>query len=159
MPPDLLPNTLRYLRAVLDAEEALDEAASGTARVMALVRAMKSYSYMDEAPLQEVDVNEGLESTLEVLGYRLDGVEVECWYNPRLPRITAYGGELNQAWTQLVDNAIEAALAGGGHVRVRTTCEADKVMVEIADDGPGIATSTGSARITGPPSWCSTPSS
>lgn len=93
---------------------------------------------MDEAPLQDVDVNAGLEDTLKVLGYKLDGVEVSRDFDPDLPHIIAYGSELNQAWTQLIDNALDAAKGGGGQVRLRTACEADRVMVEVSDDGPGI---------------------
>ncbi len=88
--------------------------------------------------MQNADVNKELEDTLKVLGYKLDGVEVSRDLATDLPRITAYGGELNQAWTQLIDNALDAAKAGGGNVRLSTACEADRVMVEVADDGPGI---------------------
>ena len=95
---------------------------------------------MDQTPLQEIDVHEGLESTLTMLGHKLkDGVEVTREYDPNLPRIDAYGGELNQVWTNVIDNAIDAVSeAGNGRVRLRTTCERDRVLVEIIDDGPGI---------------------
>ncbi|QIN79305.1 hypothetical protein GBA65_13185 [Rubrobacter marinus] len=134
---------MRYLGAVLGAAGLIGEVEAGSARVSALVGAVKSYSYMDEAPLQEVDVNEGLESTLAVLAYKLDGVEITREYDQRLPRITAYGGELNQAWTQILDNAVDAARSGRGpeergSVKLRTTCERDGVLVEVSDDGPGI---------------------
>jgi signal transduction histidine kinase len=138
IPVGFLAYVLRYVGSVLDAEEALEEAAAGTGRVSALVGAVGSYSHMDEAPVQNVDVNKELEDTLKVLGYKLDGVEVSRDLAPDLPRITAYGGELNQAWTQLIDNALDAAKVGGGNVRLRTACEADRVMVEVSDDGPGI---------------------
>jgi signal transduction histidine kinase len=83
-------------------------------------------------------VNEGIEQTLAVLGYRLGpNVEVAREYDPNLPRITAYGGELNQVWTNLIDNAIDA-VSGNGQLRLRTTCEGDGVLVEVADDGPGV---------------------
>jgi hypothetical protein len=95
---------------------------------------------MDRVPLVEVNVNEGLESTLSVLGYRLGSVGVTRDYDPNLPRITAYGGELNQVWTQLLENALDAVAQNGGpgRIRLRTTCEADRVLVEVADNGPGI---------------------
>ena len=134
---------LRYLGAMLGAAGLVGEVEAGSARVSALVGVVKSYSHMDEAPLQEVDVNEGLESTLAVLGYKLSGVEVTREYDGNLPRINAYGGELNQAWTQILDNAVDAARTGlgpgeRGNVRLRTTCERDRVLVEVIDDGPGI---------------------
>jgi signal transduction histidine kinase len=138
LPAGFLAYVLPYVGAVLDAEEALEEAAAGTGRVSALVGAVGSYSHMDEAPVQDVDVNKELEDTLKVLGYKLDGVEVSRDFDPGLPHIIAYGSELNQAWTQLIDNALDAAKGGGGHVRLRTACEADRVMVEVSDDGPGI---------------------
>jgi signal transduction histidine kinase len=90
---------------------------------------MEGYSYMDRAPVQSVDVNGSLDDTLAVLGYRLDGVEVERDYDPDVPRITAYGGELNQVWTNLVDNAIDAVSArrvlvasGSGRAASATGC-------------------------------------
>ena len=137
------PEALRYLGAMLRAAGLVGEAEAGSARVSALVGAVKSYSYMDEAPLQEIDVNEGLESTLSVLAYKLDGVEVAREYDGNLPRVTAYGAELNQAWTQILDNAVDAAKTGRGpgergRVKLRTTCERDRVLVEVSDDGPGI---------------------
>ena len=143
LPEHVRPDALRYLGAMLGAAGLVEEAEAGSARVSALVGAVKSYSYMDEAPLQEVDVNEGLESTLSVLGYKLSGVEVTREYDGNLPRITAYGAELNQAWTQILDNAVDAARSGRepgerGSVKLRTTCERDRVLVEVSDDGPGI---------------------
>jgi signal transduction histidine kinase len=83
-------------------------------------------------------VNKGIDQTLAVLGYRLGpNVEVAREYDPNLPRITAYGGELNQVWTNLIDNAIDA-VGGNGQLRLRTRCEGDGVLVEVADDGPGV---------------------
>jgi signal transduction histidine kinase len=98
---------------------------------------MEGYSYMDRAPLQDVDINRSLEDTVSVLGYKLGGVEVGLDLDPDLPRVAAYGGELNQVWTALLDNAIDA-VGGGGRVGVRTTCEKDLVLVEVSDGGPGI---------------------
>lgn len=140
---EVRPEALRYLGAMLGAAGLIGEVEASSARVSALVGAVKSYSHMDEAPLQEVDVNEELESTLSVLSYKLDGVEVTREYDEELPRITAYGAELNQAWTQMLDNAVDAARAGRGpdergSIKVRTTHERDRVLVELSDDGPGI---------------------
>ena len=85
-------------------------------------------------------MNESLDDTLAVLAYKLDGVEVVRDYGPDVPRITAYGGGLNQVWTNLVENAIDAVSGaeGAGRIRLRTSCERDLVLVEVSDDGPGI---------------------
>jgi signal transduction histidine kinase len=87
-----------------------------------------------------VDINGSLDNTLAVLGHRLDGIEVLRDYDSELPRITAYGAELNQVWTNLIDNAIDAVSASeaSGRVTLRTGCERDRVLVEVTDDGPGI---------------------
>lgn len=140
LPDGTLDDVLRWLAARLEAEALLREVEEGARRVSDLVEAVKQYAFMDEAPLQEVDVREGLESTLKVLGHKLDGVEVVRDYDPDLPRITAYGADLNGAWTALVDNALDAASGpgGGGHVRLRAVWEDGRVLVEVADDGPGI---------------------
>ena len=93
---------------------------------------------MDRAAMQEVDVHQGLESTLTILGHRLKGgVKVIREYDKGLPPICAFGGELNQIWTNLIDNAIEA-MQGKGELRVRTARELDRLLVEITDNGPGI---------------------
>ena len=106
---EALPDTLAFLDAAVSTAGLLVEARQATTRVSDLVEAMKAYSNMDRAPLQEVDVNEAIESTLTVLGYELEGVEVARDFDPSLPRVMAYEGELNQVWTALVDNAIDAA--------------------------------------------------
>ncbi len=141
VPNDALPRVLDYLGAAVTVAGLLKEAEAGVERVSNLVEAAKSYSNMDRAPLMEVDVNEGIEQTLAVLGYKLGpNIEVAREYDPNLPRITAYVGELNQVWTNLIDNAIDAVSggAGNGRVRLRTMCEGDGVLVEVADDGPGV---------------------
>ncbi len=135
---EMLPSVLNYLGTTVTVVRLLEEAEAGVGRVSDLIEAAKSYSNMDRAPLVGVDVNEGIEQTLAVLGYRLGpSVEVAREYDPNLPRITAYGGELNQVWTNLIDNAIDA-VGGNGQLRLHTTCEGDGVLVEVADDGPGI---------------------
>jgi signal transduction histidine kinase len=138
---DLRLDVLRYLEATLDASGLVDEVEGSALRISGIVETMEGYSYMDRAPVQEVDVNGGLDDTLGVLAHRLDGVEVVRDYDPGLPRITAYGGELNQVWTNLIDNAIDAVSASeaSGRITLRTGCERDRVLVEVADDGPGIA--------------------
>jgi len=106
-------------------------------RISTLVGAVKQYSYLDQAPEQDVDVRDGLESTLIMLGHKLSGVEVRRDYDESLPRIPAYGSELNQVWTNLIDNAADA-LGGRGTLTLRTSLEEDMLLVEIGDDGPGI---------------------
>jgi signal transduction histidine kinase len=140
VPPELRTDALRYLQAALDVAELVDEVEGSARRISGIVQAMEGYSYMDRAPVQTVDVNGSLDDTLVVLGHKLDGVEVERDYDPEVPRITAYGGELNQVWTNLVDNAIDAVSGaeGAGRIRLRTSCERDLVLVEVSDDGPGI---------------------
>ena len=140
LPPGLRADAVRYLEATLDVAGLVDEVEGSARRISGIVETMEGYSYMDRAPVQEVDVNAGLDDTLAVLAYKLDGVEVERDYDPDVPPITAYGGELNQVWTNLVDNAIDAVsgVEGARRIRLRTSCERDKVLVEVADDGPGI---------------------
>ena len=141
LPSRSVPVVAGYLEATLGAAALVEEVGSGVTRISGLVDAVKVYSHMDQAPLQEVDVNGELDSTLAVLGYRLGGIEVTRDYDENLPRVAAYGGELNQAWTVLLDNAVDAITRrnrGPGHIRLRTTCENDRVLVEVSDDGPGI---------------------
>jgi signal transduction histidine kinase len=140
VPPGTLADALGYLEALLVAAGLVDEIEDSSMRISNLVATMEGYSYMDRAPTQEVDVNEGLDNTLAILRYRLEGIEVERDYDESLPRITAHGSELNQVWTNLIDNAIDAVADGDntGRVRLRTTQERDRLLVEISDNGPGI---------------------
>ena len=132
-------DALGYLESTLGAAALVDEVEGSTRRVSEIVRTMEGYSYMDRAPIQEVDVNESLENTLSVLTYKLDGIHIEKDFDPNLPTVTAYGGELNQVWTGLLDNAIDAVSGtDSGRIRLRTGCENDRVLVEVVDDGPGI---------------------
>ncbi len=138
VPSEVRADALRYLEAVIGVSGLLDEVESSAGRVSEIVRTMEGYSYMDRAPLQDVDINRSLEDTLSVLGYKLGGIEVGRDLDPDLPRVAAYGGELNQVWTALLDNAIDAVGGDSGRVGLRTICEGDRVLVEISDDGPGI---------------------
>jgi signal transduction histidine kinase len=118
--------------------ELLEEIEQSAVHISELVSAIKEYSYMDQAPLQEVDVHEGLESTLTILEYKLkEGVVITREYDYTLPRISAYGSELNQVWTNLIDNAIDA-IHGQGKIWLRTWRQDGQVLVEIADNGTGI---------------------
>jgi signal transduction histidine kinase len=135
---EILSHVLARIVSAVAAQRLTREIESSTARISELVRAIKEYSYMDQAPRQELDIHRGIESTLTMLGFQLKhGVEVKREYDASLPRILAHGSELNQVWTNLIDNAI-AAMGGKGELTVRTSRELDRVLVEIVDNGPGI---------------------
>jgi signal transduction histidine kinase len=109
-----------------------------TDRISQIVRAVKSYTYLDQAPLLEVDVHEGLENTLLIMQHKIKkGIMVRREYAPKLSRIEAYGSELNQVWTNIIDNAIDA-MNGQGEIKLKTYEENGHVVVEIIDNGPGI---------------------
>lgn len=134
----VLSDALIRIASIVTIFRLIDEIENSTRRISDLVRAIKEYSYMDQAPLQEVDIHHGIESTLTILGHRLKkGVTVNRDFDLNLPRVCAYGGELNQIWTNLIDNAIDA-MDGKGELRIRTKLNLDRVMVEISDNGPGI---------------------
>jgi signal transduction histidine kinase len=148
------PEALESLFATLDADTAraalvriaasvevatlLNEIESGTSRISDLVRAIKEYTYMDQTPLQNVDIVKSLETTLTILNHKLKhGVVVQRDYQ-RIPLlVNSFGSELNQVWTNLIDNAIDA-MGGEGELRIRTYRDDDCVVVEIDDNGPGI---------------------
>ncbi len=116
----------------------VSEIGLGTGRIVELVKALKTYTYMDQAPVQSVDVREGLDNTLIILHNKLkSGITVVREYAEDLPVIEAYASELNQVWTNIIDNAIDA-MDGEGTLIVRTRREDPWVVVEIEDDGPGI---------------------
>ncbi|MBO0723447.1 MAG: cyclic nucleotide-binding domain-containing protein [Blastocatellia bacterium] len=135
---EALADALQWLEASWSSQELVKEIEQSMARISDLVRAIKEYSYMDRTDLQEVDVHQGLENTLIILGHKLKrGVTVVREYAAELPHIYAYGGALNQVWTNLIVNAIEA-MNGQGKLWIRTSAKPDHILVEIADDGPGI---------------------
>ena len=109
-----------------------------TRRISELVAAVRSYSQLDRSSLQRVDVTDGLDSTLVMLGHKLGGVTVLREYGAGVPRIEAYAGELNRVWTNLIDNAVDA-MDGSGTLRLATRAEGDGVVVEVGDTGPGMA--------------------
>ena len=135
--PDARTVALNWLEARLTLQSLLKLVDQSTGRVADLVKAIKSYTHMDESPMQEIDIHEGLESTLTMLGYKLKNMQVIRAFDRSLPRIMAYGSELNQVWTNLIDNAIDAA-KGSGKICVGTFKEDNQVVVEIVDNGPGI---------------------
>jgi signal transduction histidine kinase len=116
----------------------LGEVKESTRRISELVAAVRSYSQLDRASMQQLEVTDGLDSTLAMLGHKLgDGVTVLREYRADLPRIEASAGELNQVWTNLIDNALDA-MDGTGTLRVATFVEGDSLVVEIGDTGPGM---------------------
>jgi signal transduction histidine kinase/predicted CoA-binding protein len=136
--PARLPVVLRALTATYDTYNVVAEMSQGAERISSIVGALKQYSFLDQAPVQEVDLHEGLDNTLLILRSKLGkGVSVKREYDPALPRITARGSELNQVWTNLIDNAVDA-MNGQGRILIRTCHEKGWVMVEIEDSGPGI---------------------
>ena len=138
VPAELLPHAVGVLAVACEAESLLDELAEGAGRISTLIGAAKQYTQMDRSPLQYLDVHDGLESTLTMLGHKLgEGVEVVRDYDRSLPKLAAYAGELNQVWTNLMDNAVDA-MDGHGTLTVRTRRDGDRVLVEVGDSGPGI---------------------
>ena len=139
VPPPHLGNGLSYPVRALESDSLLDEITEAVGRISGLLASAKQYTQMDRAPLQSFDVHEGLDATLTMLGHKLgDDIEVVLDYDRSLPRISAYPGELNQVWTNLIDNAADA-MGGSGKLTVRTRLDGDdRLMVEIGDTGPGM---------------------
>jgi signal transduction histidine kinase len=139
---DSLADVLARVNAQLAAAKLASEIKTSTARISELVGAIKEYSYMDQASVQEVDVHKGLENTLLILKYKLRKKKIELTrdYAEKLPRIRAYGSELNQVWTNLIVNAVDA-MSEGGKLKVRTKREPTDILVEIRDNGSGISES------------------
>jgi signal transduction histidine kinase len=131
--------TLRWIAASLGARQLSAELRESTDRMGELVKAIKTYAYMDRGELVQVDVREGLDSTLILLKHKLKHteIEVERNYDPALGKLTVHGAELNQVWTNLLDNAIDA-LGESGHITITTRADGDCAEIDIADDGPGI---------------------
>jgi signal transduction histidine kinase len=128
---------LRWLGYAVETETLMGEIEDATTRISTLLGAAKQYSQMDRAPFQWMDVHDGLDSTLVMLGRKLSGIKVVKEYDRSLPTIPAYAGELNQVWTNLIDNAV-AAMDGHGTLTIRTTGQEDRLLVEICDTGPGV---------------------
>ena len=130
-----------WLRYTLETETLMSEIEEAATRISSLVGAVKQYSHLDQAQHQDLDVKPGLESTLVMLARKLSSIEVRREYAPGLPAVPGYPAELNQVWTNLIDNAADALAqdgAGRGTLTLRTRTDADAVLVEIADDGPGV---------------------
>jgi signal transduction histidine kinase len=133
----LEPELTRFA-TLLEMDRIADELENSTARISDLVRAIKEYSYMDQAAMQEVDIPKSLDTTLTIMHHKLKrSINVKREYATDLPKVMAYGSELNQVWTNLIDNAADV-MKDGGKLSVRAARDNDYVLVEIADNGPGI---------------------
>ncbi len=134
----VLGDVLTRIIGSVAAEQLTREIEGATGRISDLVRAVKEYSYMDQQPEQVIDIHRGIESTLTMLKFRWKKqVEVKREFDTSLPGVFAHGSELNQVWTNLIDNAIDA-MNGKGELRIRTSRELNCALVEITDNGPGI---------------------
>jgi len=129
---------LKRVSAFIEINDLLSELVDSTSKISDLVRAIKEYSYMDQAPVQDVDLTKGLENTLTIMAHKLrNGVNIKRDYHATPLLVNSYGSELNQVWTNIIDNAIDA-MHGQGELRIRTFPEGDCAVVEIGDSGPGI---------------------
>jgi signal transduction histidine kinase len=132
------PQVIAWLGHILTVTELLDNVEQSTKRISDLVVAVKEYTYMDRARVaSEVDLERGLETTLKVLNHKLKNIHVIRDYDPTLPKVTGNGSDLNQVWTNLIDNASDA-MQGRGTLQITTRNENTFAMVEIADSGSGI---------------------
>lgn len=135
---DALPAVLVWVASAFRVHMLAHEIGQGAARISEIVGALKGYSYLGQAPVQAVDVHEGIDNTLVILRNKLkSGIDVVRDYDPDAPLLTAYGGELNQVWTNLLDNAADA-MEGEGTIAIRTRHDDAWMVVEVVDDGPGI---------------------
>ena len=139
LPPPHVEIGLSYPVRALESDFMLDEITDAAERISGLLASAKQYTQMDRAPLQSFDIHEGLDATLTMLAHKLgDDIEIVRDYDRSLPKIAAFPGELNQVWTNLIDNAADA-MKGQGKLTVRTAALGDdRIMVEIGDTGPGV---------------------
>jgi PAS domain S-box-containing protein len=138
IPSERLGQAIDWLDKALDAQELAGTVARSSRTMSELVDAVKSYSHMDRAPVAYADVHEGIEDTLKILGHKLKrGIDVVRQYDRDLPRVQTGGSDLNQVWTNLIDNAI-SVLGDGGTITLTTYRDGDHIVVEIGDDGPGV---------------------
>ena len=138
LPGESVADALRWTSLSQSVSELSHTIASSASAISDLVAAVKEYSYMDRAPEQEVDIHDGIESTLRILNHKIRyGTRLIREFDRSLPRVVVRGGELNQVWTNLIDNAIDAA-GPEGEVRIRTRREGGSIVVEVADNGEGI---------------------
>jgi signal transduction histidine kinase len=132
------PDALRWISAGLDVESLVNEIRNSAGRISELVAAMKDYSHLERAPLEDVDVHDGLESTLVMFSHKLKkGLNLVRDYDRTLPKVCAHGSELKQVWTNIIHNAVDA-MQGKGTLTIRTARDGGCALVEIGDTGPGI---------------------
>jgi signal transduction histidine kinase len=135
--PDVLPIALATVACSLRVERMAETVVDSTVRIFDLISAIKDYSYMDQAPIQDVDLAQSLENTLVMFNSRLSAVNVELNFDPGLPPVSAYGSELNQVWTALIENALES-MNDNGTLRLTTRLSGQLALIEVWDNGPGI---------------------
>lgn len=136
--PSQLPVILHWLVATFTTYSLLEEIGHGSSQMSEIIRSLKAYVYLDQAPVQIIDIHEGIDNTLVMLRGKLKtGISVRRFYAPNIERIHAHGSELNQVWTNIIDNAVDA-MGNQGELILRTRQEGQWVIVEIQDDGPGI---------------------
>lgn len=135
--PAAIAAVLSQFASALRAERIADAMLNSTARIFDLIGAIKDYSYMDRAPIQDIDIPQSLETTLAMVASRLREVKVIRDFEPGLPHISAYGGELNQVWTALIENALDA-IEDKGQIKLAARTNGDLIVVEITDNGPGV---------------------
>jgi len=137
-PPESLAGAIHWLYYTIDTELLMKEITDSTTRISTLVDAAKQYSQMDRSPHQVVDLHELIDSTLVMLARKIPpGVTVVKEYDEAMPLVPAYAAELNQVWTNIIDNALQA-MGDTGTLTIRTQAEDDYVVVKISDTGPGI---------------------
>ncbi len=135
--PESLSIVLGQFTSSVRAERIAEAMLDSTARIFDLIRAIKDYSYMDQAPIQEIDVRQGIENTLTMLQSRTADVEIERRYAPDVPLLSAYGSELNQVWMALLENALDA-IRDHGKITIGVQVSGDMLLIEVWDNGPGI---------------------
>ncbi len=135
--PSTLPIALATVASSLRVERLAETVVASTVRIFDLISAIKDYSYMDQAPIQEIDLAQSLENTLSMFGSRLAGISLQTDFDPNLPAIRGYGSELNQVWTALVENALDS-MNGSGILHLKTSLKGQMAFVEISDTGGGI---------------------
>jgi len=136
--PSSIPIVVEWVNCICMVYTLLEEINHGAKRISAIVDSLKDYTYLDQAPIQSIDVHEGLDSTLTILNSKLNNeIKIKRIFAENLPQVEAYGSELNQVWTNILDNAIDA-VNGGGEITLRTRYDEQWVIVDIEDNGPGI---------------------
>jgi signal transduction histidine kinase len=136
--PSALETVLFWILYTIQTNSLLKEVMEGSDRISKIVVALKNYSYLDQATIKQVNIHEGIENTLIILRNKLkQGITINKYYDSDLPLITAYGSELNQVWTNILDNASDV-LKGKGEITIKTTRKNSSVIVEIEDNGTGI---------------------